>query len=200
MHLGQTFVIRTINHSPTYMSFHTTVDGRAFPRPSCLKPGGSKSIQYRDSAGGTKPLLFSYVRHTGQCSMLSRTCPPTSYFCDIDDEAALQHSAMANHIGSIEIQVLRTRFLHKTAWREPKAVMASEVGVVHESAKKIGMHCVSYVYLHERGIISSAPTYRLGETKATPAPSLSATRYIDTKASPYITFHFRYRPRGTSSH
>lgn len=60
---------------------------------------------------------------------------------------------MANNLGSIEIQVLRSRFLGKMAWTDPTEVMASEVGVLHESAKKIGMHCVSYVYPHERGII-----------------------------------------------
>ncbi|EPS95263.1 hypothetical protein FOMPIDRAFT_92812 [Fomitopsis schrenkii] len=56
--------------------------------------------------------------------------------------------------------------------------MDHEAVVLHESAKKIGTHCVS-----------------VGEMKASPAEPLKRVHHIDSGANPYITFHFRYGPR-----
>ena len=99
-------------------------------------------MKYRDSADGTKPLLFSRVRHTGQCHYtLSGILLLT--FCFIDNEAALRNTEMAHNIGLIEIQILRSQAIGEIPWKRPRTVMAGEVDVLHESTKKIGMHCVS---------------------------------------------------------
>ncbi|EPS95259.1 hypothetical protein FOMPIDRAFT_101554 [Fomitopsis schrenkii] len=86
--------------------------------------------------------------------------------------------AKIDEIGSIGLRVLRSQQLKQIPFSSQKKVMEYKVGALHESAKKIGLHCVS-----------------VGKMKACPAKQLTRVHHFDTKANPYITFHFYYRPR-----
>ncbi|KAI0732732.1 hypothetical protein C8Q72DRAFT_942747 [Fomitopsis betulina] len=157
------FEIVCNNYSDLNFSVYSAVDGRRFPRGSCIRALTCRQIRVEDGIDGFKPLLFSSIAITVGSS---------------DDEEVARVLACEGQLGGIQLLVLRSELGEQLEWSPSPVKETQNFGVMHETVKKVGMHCVSF-----------------GATVSTSKRPLVMTTDIDTRSAPYITFTFRYRPR-----
>jgi len=153
------FEIKCSNHSSTYFSVQTTVDGRQFPRRWSVKAGSKNDTLECEDGDGFKPSLFSRI-------------------CVTDDDNAPRQLSYADSLGLIEIRVVRAAIEKVVPWQPPSASGPKDIGPIHETIKKGGMHCVSF------GAIQPYKN----------TPELVVSSYIDLWTAPYIIFKIRYKP------
>ncbi|EPS95264.1 hypothetical protein FOMPIDRAFT_92811 [Fomitopsis schrenkii] len=96
----------------------------------------------------------------------------------LDDEEAAKDLACEGQLGEIQTRIVRVEPGEPIEWTPSTVNETQNFGVIHESVKKVGMHCVSF-----------------GATVPIPRRKVYNVVYIDKVSSPYITFTFRYRPR-----
>ncbi|TFY64529.1 hypothetical protein EVJ58_g2560 [Rhodofomes roseus] len=145
------------------MALNVYVDNYEFSKKPIMTPKElSRSITCQVGRNGIRPLMFSNISVT-------------------DDEDAAEEIPRVDDLGLIEIFVGRVKVLHEVPWSPPVGE-PHNLGPVHESLKKGGMHCVSF------GPTVANP-YRRGRAVETDG--------IDTWSAPYIIFKFKYRPLAT---
>ncbi|KAH9933757.1 uncharacterized protein B0H18DRAFT_981894 [Fomitopsis serialis] len=156
---GQTFEIKCSNHSSAFLVMRTAVDGRPFPRPKSTNAGDT-NVTLRCEHGVDKSERLMFER-----------------LCITDDDAAAKVLSHGDHLGLIEVCVARAIRKEDRPWKA-SSITARNIGPIHETAKKGGMHCVSF-----------------GDTQPYPIrKTIVDVTYIDKWTAPYITFKFRYRP------
>ncbi|KAH9933752.1 uncharacterized protein B0H18DRAFT_981869 [Fomitopsis serialis] len=159
---GKVFEVLCNNHSSEHISVWTAVDGQQFPRAMAMKAGNmDRKMTCEDGKNGTRSLMFSNIPIT-------------------DDDDAAREMSCGSELGTIQVKIVRSIFKKKTSWTAPTVAKAQNLEPIHETAKKGGLHCVSFG--------ATMPVKK-------PRNKLLRVSRIDDWQAPYITFNFRYRPR-----
>lgn len=119
----------------------------------------------------------------------------------LDDDRVLQEGSFnVNDLGTICLKIYRIKY-HGTCARvytahERKVDIGNRP--VHEKSKKAGGHRVMSVYPSSNlNILTFTMLHRLGEAKIVGAKLGTKITYIDEINSPFYTFTWRYRSKGS---